>query len=65
MKKQRYARGEMVSFILGGSWINGTIEYILEDDEYVVTPHPRYRIDGYYVLSSNCLKKLIENNDEG
>ena len=62
MKKQRFTEGEMVSFILGGNWMNGTIESVLEDDEYAVTPHPRYRMDGCYILSSSCLKKLVENN---
>ena len=61
----------MVSFIQAGKKVNGTVEYVLEENELhdfinpgdcVIKPHPRYRIDGHIILPALQLKRLLDED---
>ena len=62
MNKSDLQKGDLVSFIKGGMKQNGTVEYILDNGNYVVKPHPRYRDDNYYIFPKGHLKKLLEED---
>ena len=69
---KNFKAGDMVSFVHAGKKMNGIVEYVLEgndgfydffcDGDCVVKPHPRYMIDGYIILPSSHLERLLNDD---